>query len=104
MLRMMRSVCALTSPSITFCVAGSMATWPETKTKPLAFTAWENGPMEAGASGVDTMFFMAAHLDTELANWQTSKYVNCRNGEGAGQRQTPADPGLAQGPDLPLPA
>src|SRR4051794_3721954 len=102
---MIRSVCAPTSPSITFCVAGSMATCPETKTKPLAFTAWENGPMDAGAFAVETMLLlMAAELDTELANWQTGKYANGRTGESARQRQAPADPCLAQGPRLALPA
>src|SRR5713101_2538355 len=54
-----RSVCAATSPSITCCVAGSIATCPETNTKPLARIAWEYGPIALGALEVEITSRMA---------------------------------------------
>src|SRR5215469_11448591 len=47
--RRTRSVCTAASPVTTCCVAGSMATCPETKTNPLALMACEYGPMACGA-------------------------------------------------------
>src|SRR5580700_5794275 len=48
-----RSVWTATSPSITCCVAGSIATCPETKTNPLARIACEYGPIACGPSLVE---------------------------------------------------
>src|SRR5260370_15485530 len=48
------SVCCSMPPEMTLPVAGSKATWPEMKTKPLALMACEYGPMALGALGVET--------------------------------------------------
>src|SRR5450759_4505292 len=51
-----RSVCAAMSPSTILPVAGSRGIWPLRKAKPFETTAWEYGPIAAGALGVETIF------------------------------------------------
>src|SRR6185436_15326570 len=53
-----RRVCAATSPSIIWPVAGSMGIWPEMNSSCPARTAGEYGPMAAGASGLETACFI----------------------------------------------
>ena len=54
MLRKTRCVCAEMSPSTRLPVAGSIGTWPETKSRLPALMAWEYGPMAFGADVEDT--------------------------------------------------
>src|SRR5260370_42086298 len=67
-----RSVCSAMPPEVTFPVAGSMATFPETNTIPAALMACEYGPIACGASlvaitsrefGIESFY----HRDTEFA-------------------------------------
>ena len=51
------SACAACSPAVSPAsspVAGSMPSWPDTNTNPLALTAWLYAPSAAGASEVAT--------------------------------------------------
>src|SRR5438270_11319085 len=61
-----RSVCAATSPLTTCCVAGSIATWPETNMNPFALTACEYGPIACGPSFVE----MACFIPPPECQWQ----------------------------------
>src|SRR5437667_11527209 len=47
-----RSVCAATSPAMNCWFAGSIATWPDTKTSPFTRIACEYGPIACGPSFV----------------------------------------------------
>src|SRR5947207_13643391 len=56
-----------------------MATWPETKTNPLARTAWEYGPMALGAPGVEITSRISGFqiVELKISDCHMATICNC---------------------------